>query len=102
MAARLLVLTRTAGYRHDSLTDAGAAVDALGAFDVEHTGDPAVLKAPLDEYAAALFLSISGGVLTRPAASGSPRTSSRAASAGRPIWSRAAVVPAGPGASGDP
>jgi hypothetical protein len=44
MASRLLVYTRTADYRHDSLPDAVAAVRALGGFDVEHTEDPAALQ----------------------------------------------------------
>ncbi|MFD7433167.1 ThuA domain-containing protein [Streptomyces sp. NPDC059861] len=66
MAARLLVYTRTSDYRHDSIPDAVAAVDALGSFDIEHTEDPAALEAPLDEYAAVLFLSTSGEVLTPP------------------------------------
>ncbi|GAA3293950.1 ThuA domain-containing protein [Streptomyces cinereospinus] len=64
MAARLLVYTRTTAYRHDSIPDAVAAVAALGPFDVEHTEDPAAFHAPLDGYAAVLFLSTSGEVLT--------------------------------------
>ncbi|MFI9612302.1 ThuA domain-containing protein [Streptomyces sp. NPDC052023] len=66
MAPRLLVYTRTTDYRHDSIPDAVAAVDAFGAFDAEHTEDPAALEAPLDDYAAVLFLSTSGEVLTPP------------------------------------
>lgn len=65
-APRLLLCTRTTAYRHDSLPDAVAAVTALGPFDVEHTEDPAALEAPLDGYAAVVFLSTSGEVLTPP------------------------------------
>ena len=61
---RLLVHTRTTGYRHDSIPDAVAAFRTLGGFDVEHSEDPAALEAPLDGYAAVVFLSTSGEVLT--------------------------------------
>ncbi|MEU6143970.1 ThuA domain-containing protein [Streptomyces sp. NPDC047081] len=64
MAPRLLVYTRTTAYRHDSIPAAVTAVRALGAFDVDQTEDPAALEAPLDAYAAVLFLSTSGEVLT--------------------------------------
>ncbi|MFD5712092.1 ThuA domain-containing protein [Streptomyces pharetrae] len=64
MAPRLLVHTRTTDYRHDSIPAAVAAVRALGQFDVEHTEDPAALDAALDGYAAVVFLSTSGEVLT--------------------------------------
>ncbi|WP_426568294.1 ThuA domain-containing protein [Streptomyces canus] len=64
MTARLLVYTRTTAYRHDSLPDAVAAVRELGAYTVDHTEDPAALEAPLDGYAAVVFLSTSGEVLT--------------------------------------
>ncbi|MFI9599521.1 ThuA domain-containing protein [Streptomyces sp. NPDC052043] len=67
MACRLLVHTRTAAYRHDSIPDAVAALRALGgpeAFEVEHTEDPEALARPLDGYAAVVFLSTSGEVLT--------------------------------------
>jgi type 1 glutamine amidotransferase len=64
MAARLLLYTRTTDYRHDSLPAAVAAVRGLGRFAVEHTEDPAVLERPLDGYAAVVFLSTSGDVLT--------------------------------------
>ncbi|MFF4687162.1 ThuA domain-containing protein [Streptomyces sp. NPDC001307] len=64
MAARLLLYTRTTDYRHDSIPDAVAAVRALGGFAVEHTEDPAELEKPLDGYAAVVFLSTSGEVLT--------------------------------------
>ncbi|MEV8549137.1 ThuA domain-containing protein [Streptomyces glaucescens] len=64
MAPRLLVYTRTTDYRHDSIPAAVAAVRALGEFDVEHTEDPAALEAALDGWAAVVFLSTSGDVLT--------------------------------------
>ncbi|MQY38585.1 hypothetical protein SRB17_65980 [Streptomyces sp. RB17] len=64
MAARLLLYTRTTDYRHESIPDAVAAVRALGRFAVEHTEDPADLEGPLDGYAAIVFLSTSGEVLT--------------------------------------
>ncbi|MFG3015320.1 ThuA domain-containing protein [Streptomyces cinerochromogenes] len=64
MPPRLLVYTRTADYRHDSIPDAVAAVRALGRFAVEHTEDPADLERPLDGFAAVVFLSTSGEVLT--------------------------------------
>ncbi|MET7602032.1 ThuA domain-containing protein [Streptomyces avermitilis] len=67
MPFRLLVYTRTTGYRHDSLPDAVAAVRSLGAehgFDVDATEDPAAFEAPLDAYGAVVFLSTSGEVLT--------------------------------------
>jgi type 1 glutamine amidotransferase len=64
MTARLLVYTRTTGYRHDSIPAAVAAVRALGGHDVDHTEDPAALERPLDAYAAVVFLSTSGEVLT--------------------------------------
>ncbi|MGW8062570.1 ThuA domain-containing protein [Streptomyces ziwulingensis] len=64
MAPRLLLYTRTTAYRHDSLPDAVRAVRALGGFEADHTEDPAVLERPLDRYAAVVFLSTSGEVLT--------------------------------------
>ena len=64
MTARLLVYTRTTAYRHDSIPDAVAAVRALEEFTVDHTEDPAALEEPLDRYAAVVFLSTSGEVLT--------------------------------------
>ncbi|MEU2060282.1 ThuA domain-containing protein [Streptomyces sp. NPDC013455] len=64
MPPRLLLYTRTADYRHDSIPDAVAAVRALGRFAVEHTEDPADLERPLDGFAVVLFLSTSGDVLT--------------------------------------
>ncbi|MGW1778065.1 ThuA domain-containing protein [Streptomyces sp. NPDC002143] len=64
MSDRLLVYTRTTAYRHDSIPDAVAAVRALDEFAVHHTEDPADLEASLDGYAAVVFLSTSGEVLT--------------------------------------
>ncbi|QTE01741.1 ThuA domain-containing protein [Streptomyces cyanogenus] len=64
MPPRLLLHTRTADYRHGSIPDAVAAVRALGRFAVEHTEDPADLEGPLDGFAAVVFLSTSGEVLT--------------------------------------
>ncbi|MEU9309170.1 ThuA domain-containing protein [Streptomyces sp. NPDC048256] len=64
MIARLLVYTRTTDYRHDSIPDAIAAVRGLGEFAVDHTEEPAALEASLDGYAAVVFLSTSGEVLT--------------------------------------
>ncbi|MFF8972905.1 ThuA domain-containing protein [Streptomyces sp. NPDC014995] len=64
MTARLLVYTRTTDYRHDSIPDAVTAVRALDDYTVDHTEDPTALEAPLDAYAAVVFLSTSGDVLT--------------------------------------
>lgn len=64
MSPRLLVYTRTTDYRHDSIPDAIAAVRTLGEFEVDATEDPAVFEGPLAAYAAVVFLSTSGEVLT--------------------------------------
>ncbi|MEU2731217.1 ThuA domain-containing protein [Streptomyces griseoviridis] len=64
MTSRLLVFTRTTGYRHDSIPAAVTAVRALSRHPVEHTEDPAALEADLDDCAAVVFLSTSGEVLT--------------------------------------
>jgi type 1 glutamine amidotransferase len=64
VSPRLLVYTRTTGYRHDSIPDAIAAVRTLGEFEVDATEDPAAFEGPLDAYAAVVFLSTSGEVLT--------------------------------------
>ncbi|MBX9393825.1 ThuA domain-containing protein [Streptomyces sp. TRM72054] len=66
MLPRLLVFTRTTAYRHDSIPAAVAALRALGDFGVHHTEEPADLEIPLDGYAAVVFLSTSGEVLTAP------------------------------------
>lgn len=60
----LLVYTRTADYRHDSIPVGVAALRTLGGFTVDATEDPAALEEPLDRYAAVVFLSTSGEVLT--------------------------------------
>ncbi|NEA97929.1 ThuA domain-containing protein [Streptomyces sp. SID13726] len=64
MTHRLLAYTRTTAYRHDSIPAAVAAVRTLGDFEVDASEDPAALEAPLDRYAAVVFLSTSGEVLT--------------------------------------
>lgn len=64
MAPKLLVYTRTTGFRHDSIPAAVAAVRTLGDFEVDHTEEPEALEQPLDRYAAVVFLSTSGEVLT--------------------------------------
>ncbi|MFE4963344.1 ThuA domain-containing protein [Streptomyces sp. NPDC056660] len=64
MAPRLLLHTRTTGYRHDSIPDAVAAVREFTDVDVDATEDPAALEQPLDGYAAVVFLSTSGEILT--------------------------------------
>ncbi|WP_151475507.1 ThuA domain-containing protein [Streptomyces albicerus] len=64
---RVLVYTRTTAYRHESIPDGIAAVRSLGAahgFTVYATEDPAIFDAPLGPYAAVVFLSTSGDVLT--------------------------------------
>ena len=66
MAPRLLLYTRTTDYRHDSIPAGIAALRTLGDFAVDATEDPAALEAPLDGYAAVVFLSTSGEVLTDP------------------------------------
>ncbi len=60
----LLVYTRTTDYRHDSIPAGVAALRDLGVFDVDATEDPAAFERPLDRYAAVVFLSTSGEVLT--------------------------------------
>lgn len=64
---RLLVFTRTLGFRHASIPAAIAAVQVLGAynnFNVEATEDPAAFTdANLARFAAVLFLNTTGDVL---------------------------------------
>lgn len=64
---RVLVFTRTTGFRHASIADGIAAVREIGAeaaFDVDATEDPAVFSnAQLRRYAAVVFLSTTGDVL---------------------------------------
>lgn len=65
--ARVLVFTRTAGFRHDSIPDGVAAIRALGAqygFGVDHSEDPSLFTdVRLALYRAVVFLSTSGHVL---------------------------------------
>lgn len=63
-APALLVYTRTTAYRHDSIPAGVAALRALGDLTVDATEDPAAFEEPLDRYAAVVFLSTSGEVLT--------------------------------------
>ncbi|MFG1667173.1 ThuA domain-containing protein, partial [Streptomyces sp. Y7] len=67
MPVRLLVHTRTTAYRHASIPAGVEALRTLGDFEVDHTEDPRALEQPLDAYAAVVFLSTSGEILT-PAA----------------------------------
>src|SRR5689334_20191989 len=64
---RILVYSRTTGFRHASIADGVAAVRSLGAtagFDVDATEDPAAFTASrLSTYAAVVFLSTTGDVL---------------------------------------
>jgi cytochrome c len=64
---RVLVFSRTAGFRHDSIPDAIAAVHALGdqnGFLVTATEDPSVFTDPgLVGYSAVIFLLTTGDVL---------------------------------------
>ncbi|MEU0336663.1 ThuA domain-containing protein [Streptomyces sp. NPDC006193] len=64
---RVLVFSKTAGYRHDSIPEGVAAVQELGAtagFAVDATEDAgAFTAANLQRYAAVVFLSTTGDVL---------------------------------------
>ncbi|WP_377273560.1 ThuA domain-containing protein [Peterkaempfera sp. SMS 1(5)a] len=65
---RIVVFTRTTGYRHDSIPDAVAALGELAGelgLAVRHTEEPAVLAQELaaDGCVAAVFASTSGDVL---------------------------------------
>jgi type 1 glutamine amidotransferase len=64
---RVLVFTRTAGFRHESIPAAVAAVRELGArhgFAVDHTEEPSALTdGALAGYAAVVFLLTTGDVL---------------------------------------
>lgn len=65
---RVLVFTRTAGYRHESIEAGVAALGELAAdegFEITATEDAAVFCPPvLDEVAAVVFLNTSGDVFT--------------------------------------
>lgn len=64
---RVLVFSRTAGFRHGSISTGAAAIAALGErhnFVVEHTEDPSVFQdASLARFAAVVFLNTTGDVL---------------------------------------
>jgi len=66
---RVLVFTRTLGFRHDSIPDGIEAVRRIGKgrFEVDATEDPdAFTEENLDRYAAVVFLSTTGEVLDGP------------------------------------
>lgn len=67
VASRVLVFTRTAGYRHGSIPDGVRAIEALGRqlnFAAEHTEDPAWFSdSTLVRFRAVVFLSTTGDVL---------------------------------------
>jgi hypothetical protein len=64
MTARLLVYTRTTGYRHDSIPAGVRALSGLDGYAVDATEDPAAFRTQrLRDYAAIVFLSTSGEVL---------------------------------------
>jgi type 1 glutamine amidotransferase len=67
---RVLVFSRTKGFRHTSIPDGVAAVTALGAkhgFAVEATEDPTVFTdQSLRRFAAVVFMSTTGDVLDGP------------------------------------
>jgi type 1 glutamine amidotransferase len=64
---RLLVFSRTTGFRHDSIPAGAAALRELGekhGFRIDHTEDPAAFTDPgLARYAAVVWLQVSGDVL---------------------------------------
>jgi type 1 glutamine amidotransferase len=62
--ARLLVYTRTTGYRHASIPAGISALHGMAGYTIDATEDPAVFRAQiLRGYAAIVFLSTSGEVL---------------------------------------
>lgn len=65
--ARVLVFSRTEGFRHGSIATGAAAIASLGerhGFGVEHTEDPAVFRDDnLGRFAAIVFLNTTGNVL---------------------------------------
>ncbi|WP_422125787.1 ThuA domain-containing protein, partial [Streptomyces graminilatus] len=69
-ADRVLVFSKTAAFRHDSIPDGITALKELGAdagFEVDATEDAtAFTPANLRRYAAVVFLSTTGDVLTDP------------------------------------
>ena len=61
MTPRILVYSRTTGFRHESIPAGVAALEAIDGFTVVATEDPAVLTAgELSGFAAVVFLSTSG------------------------------------------
>src|SRR3954471_6855356 len=68
---KVLVFSATAGFRHDSITNGIAAIQALGAtngFTVDQTENPTAFSdANLAQYKAVIFLSTTGDVLTNTA-----------------------------------
>ena len=81
---RLLVYTRTAGYRHDSIPAGVAALSGLDGYAIDATGDPAAFRpGRMSGYAAIVFLSTSGEVLDRAGRDGEPRTAAAPAAAAR-------------------
>ncbi|PGH47768.1 glycosyl hydrolase [Streptomyces sp. Ru87] len=64
---RVLVFSRTAGFRHDSIPEGIAAIEDLGAkngFTVDATEDPTAFRqGNLNQYDAVVFLSTTGDVL---------------------------------------
>ena len=66
---RMLVFTRTAGYRHDSIPAAVAAIRELASrhgIEVEHTEDAGVFRADtLARFKAVGFVNTTGNVLDR-------------------------------------
>ena len=64
---RVLVFSKTAGFRHDSIDEGHAAIEALGEandFQVDHTEDAAIFNAAaLAHYDTVVFLSTTGDVL---------------------------------------
>lgn len=64
MTARLLVYSRTTGYRHDSIPAGIRALSGLDGYAVDATEDPAAFRTErLRDYAAIVFLSTCGEVL---------------------------------------
>src|SRR5690606_20656331 len=63
----VLVFSKTAGFRHDSIEDGVAMIEGLGdthGFGVDHTEDASVFKeATLAGYDAVVFLSTTGDIL---------------------------------------
>jgi type 1 glutamine amidotransferase len=70
MTHRLLVHTRTTDYRHDSIPAALDAVRSFDGFETDATEDPAALEGDLSGYAAVVFLSTSGDILTEASRAG--------------------------------